>query len=90
MCQNKADVDSPKSVIDFGNQPVPIALNVEDRPLSDGIRARKSSPYVRQILPLSLLRNPKPRVQRSFKVAAPRHGLLESLSTDYVHAIRHS
>src|SRR5580658_1683270 len=90
MCQNMTDVDAAESVVDFSNQPVPIAFNVEDRPLSDGVRARKSIPNVCQIFPLSLLPNPEPRVQRSFKVAVPRHGFLEPLSTDYVHAIRQS
>src|SRR5271157_949861 len=86
MCQHMADVDSAESVVDFCNQPVPIAINVEDRPLPNGVRARKSLPYVCQIFPLSLLCNPKPRVQRSFKVAAPRDGFLELLAADYVHA----
>src|ERR1700722_9013496 len=86
MCQNMADVDSAESVVDFCNHPVPIAFNVKDRPLPKGVRARKSLSYVCQIFPLSLLRNSKPRVQRSFKVAAPRDSFLELLAADYVHA----
>jgi len=74
MCQNMAYVDSTESVINFRNQPVPIAFNVEDCPFPDGIRARKSPAYVRQTFPLRFLRNPKPCVQRNFKFAAPRDG----------------
>src|ERR1700689_3192931 len=90
MCQNMANVDSAKSVVDFRNQPVPMAFDVEDRPFPHGVRARKSLSYVCQISPFSLLRNPKPHVQRNVKVAAPRDGLLALLAADYVNALRWS
>jgi hypothetical protein len=90
MGQNMTNVDSAESVVDFGNQPVSIAFHVENSPFSDGVRARKSLPYISQIPPVSLLRNPKPRIQRGFKVAAPRTGVLEPLSADYVHAMARS
>src|SRR5580698_130086 len=85
-----ADVDSAKSVVDFRNQSVPIALNIEDRALPRGVGARKRFPYVCQIFPLSPLRNPKPRVQWNLEFAASGDGLLELLTADYVHAIRRS
>jgi hypothetical protein len=84
MCQNMPDVDSTKGIIDFGNQPEPIAFNVKDCPLPDGVRIRKSLPYVCQIFPFSLLCNPKPRVKRNFKFPVPRGRVLKLLAADYV------
>jgi hypothetical protein len=47
MRQNVANVDAAKPIVDFGNQTILIALDVENRPLADGIRGGKSLPDVR-------------------------------------------
>jgi hypothetical protein len=63
-----ADVKAAKLIVNFGDQPILVALDIENRPLGDRIRTRKGSSDVRQILPHCLLRNAKPSVKRAFEL----------------------
>jgi len=86
MCQDVADVDSAEDIIDLGDQPVLVPFDIENRPLANRIRRRKSFSDVRQIPPQSLLRDAKPGVERAFEVAMPRARFLELLAADDMHA----
>jgi hypothetical protein len=45
MRQNMADIDSAENIVDLGDQPVLIALDVKHCPLVRDIRRRKSLIY---------------------------------------------
>src|SRR5208282_70843 len=86
MCQNVANINSGESIVDLCDQPVLVPFDIENRPLANGIRARKSLSNVSQILPQSLLRNAKPCVERAFQVTVPRGRFFQLLAADDMHA----
>src|SRR5208337_4154853 len=80
------DINSSENIVDLSNQPVLVPFVIEDRPLADGIRACKCLADFGQILPLSFLRNAKPRVERAFQISVPCGGLFKLLTADDMHA----
>jgi hypothetical protein len=86
MRQNVPNVDATKSVVDFGDQPVLIAFDMENCPFADRIRARKSHSDVRQAFPCRLLTNAKPRVERPFELSVLCTSFVELLAANDVHA----
>src|ERR1700674_740336 len=81
-----ADIDSAENIVDLCDQPVLVSFDIENRPLANGVRARKSLSDFRQVPPQSLLRNAKPRVERAFQVAVPCSGLFKFSAADDMHA----
>jgi hypothetical protein len=81
-----ADVNSAENIIDLSDQPVLVPFDIENRPLANGIRTRKSLSDFRQVPPQSLLRNAKPRVERAFQATVPCSGLFKLPAADDMHA----
>jgi hypothetical protein len=86
MRQNIANVDSAENIVDLCDQPVLVPFDIESRPLTNGVRARKSLSDFRPVPPQSLLRNAKPRVKRAFEVTVPGSGLFKLPAADDMHA----
>src|SRR5271166_946861 len=85
MCQHAADEDAARRIVDLCDQPVLIALDVEHRPLANGVRGRKRLTKFGKTPPRRLLRNAEPSVERTFELSVPRNGLFELLAADDVH-----
>src|ERR1700687_1061433 len=86
MRQNMADINPAEDIVDLGDQPVLVSFDIENRPLANGVRARKSLSDFRQVPPQSLLRNAKPRVERAFQVTVPCSRFLKLPAADDMHA----
>src|ERR1700687_2476612 len=81
-----ADINSSENIVDLNNPPVPAPFDIGDCPLGDSGRAAKCLPEIDQILPLGLLGNAKPRVERAFQISMPCGGLFKLFAADDMHA----
>jgi hypothetical protein len=83
--QYLADVDSLRAIINFANEPVPIAFYVKDRPLFHGISAGESLAHICQILPLRFFGDTKPCVQCRLHFRVSQRRFFQFLAADHVH-----
>src|SRR6266852_1649226 len=85
MSQHMAEEDSSRRVVDFGDETVCVALNVEDRELVNRIRRGKHSSYLHQTLPLDFLGDAVPDIQGLTEIAVRSRRFQKLLATDDVH-----
>jgi hypothetical protein len=71
MGQDAADENLVGLVIDPGDQPVSVALDVEDRARAHRVSRREHHPNVVEIRPACLLRNLVPGTQRPIEIGMP-------------------
>jgi hypothetical protein len=87
MRQHASQEDPPASIVDFGEQPVCISLDVEHGVAADRIRCREHAPRIHQILPLRFLRDPIPDIQRLAEAGMSLCRFKQLLATDHVHSV---
>jgi hypothetical protein len=81
------DVHTLESIINFGNQPIPVALNVEYGPPVHRICIRESFPNISKTVPRCPLSDAKPNIQWGFEVCVMNRCFLELLAANYVQAL---
>ena len=72
MSKNVQNEHALGLVIDPGDQPVVVAMNVEHRPSTHAIGVSKIPPHLGQGVPLCCLSDPIPIHQRDHRIRVPR------------------
>ena len=85
MAQYVANVHPPESVVDLGDEPAFVSLDIEASPFFYRIGSGEGFSDVREALPERSLRDAKPDTQCRFEFGVTQCRFLQLLAADHMH-----
>lgn len=85
MCQHVTDVDRVSTVVYLGDHSIPIATDVENRELTDNVRAIECLPHLCEVLPSGASNGAPPARQRATGVCTVSSECVEPAASNHMH-----
>ena len=85
MGENVRNEHAFSLVVDPGNQPVVVAVDIEHGPSVNNVRMREVTPHLDQRVPIGSLGDPIPVHQRDQRIRMPFGELEDGWLADYPH-----
>ena len=89
MSQYMSQEYSSRPIVNLSNQPVRIALDVENCKFPHRVSSGKIPPHIHQILPNGFLGDSIPNIQRLVEISVFLRGFAQLLATDNVQSLPH-